>query len=172
MTKENYSLVKTIEEIDKRFEDGKPTFIERTGLCNPWSEKTVDDYLKKYIRIIQKHLISEKAQLYHAMDRDTFINVCNKFNHPFGLRSKYSININVIESISKIKELSKWGECKEEMIYKITGKTPESSALFAFGDEEEILEQKDTNDCKKISPRPKIYLDSKEFQEKINKRKK
>ena len=166
MTKENYSLVKTIEEIDKRFEEGKPTFIERTGLCKPWSEKTVDDYLKKYIRIIQKHLISEKAQLYHAMDRDTFINVYNKFNHPFGLRSKYSININVIESISKIKELSKWEECKEEMIYKITGKTPESSALFAFGDEEEILEQKDTNDCKKISPRPKIYLDSKEFQEK------
>ena len=172
MVKENYSLVKTIEGVDKMFEDGKINLINRTGLKNPWSEKTDGDYLKKYIRIIQKHLISKKAQLYHAMDRDTFINVCNRFNHAFGLRSSYSININVIESISKIKELSKWGECKEEMIYKITGKTPESSALFAFRDEEDILEQKDTNDCKKISPRPKIYLDSKEFREKINKRKK
>lgn len=172
MSEEKYSLVKTIEGINKMYEDGKPTFIERTGLCNPWSEKTVDDYLKKYIRIIQKLLISEKAQLYHAMDRDTFINVINKFNHPFGLRSKYSININVITSISKIKEISKWGECKEEMIYKLTGKTPEYSALFAFRDDEEIEEWEEMNDCKKITTNPKIYLDCKEFQEKINKRKK
>ena len=155
----------------KGFEDGKLTLIERTGLYDSWFEKIDDDDLKKYIRIIQNHLISEKGQLFYTIDRDTFINVCNRFNHAFGLRSSYSININVIESISKIKELSKWGECKEEMIYKITGKTPESSALFAFRYEEDILEQKDTNDCKKISPRPKIYLDSKEFQKKLIKEK-
>lgn len=127
---------------------------------------------KRCIRIIQKHLIHEQTNLYYTVDRNTFDDVVNKINHSFGLRSVNALHWNVVFSVSKIKKLTKWGECKEEMIYKITGKTPEYGALFAFGDEEEILEQKDTNDCKKISPRPKIYLDSKEFQEKIDKRKK
>lgn len=172
MSEEKYSLIKSFEKIDKMFEEGKIHLISKTGLEMPKHMKRKYISTKSCIRIVQKHLVCEQTKLYYTVDRGTFDDVVNRINHSFGLRSVNALHWNVVFSVSKLKKLAKWGECKEEMIYKITGKTPEYGALFAFGDEEEILEQKDTNECKKISPRPKIYLDSKEFQEKINKRKK